>query len=161
MKTEITEVKEKAVLGWVGYDALCPVCRSLERRWHPILGPRGFPFVPLQEPWLAARIGFSPEERQTEMKLLLADGRVMGGAGACLYLGLQIGWLAPFAWIAGLPPFRWGVDRVYRWIAANRYCLGDVCRVPTPAPTADPNPGPATHRKGNRRSHTTAFFESP
>jgi predicted DCC family thiol-disulfide oxidoreductase YuxK len=147
VKTEIADVNGENVKGWVGYDADCPFCRAVERRWHPILRRRGFPFVPLQDPAFAARLGVSPDHPHAEMKLLLAEGRVLGGSGAWTYLMQQIGWLAPLGWLAESFLFRPLTAAAYRWVAANRYCLGDVCGLPP------------KHR--GRLHHTTAFFESP
>jgi predicted DCC family thiol-disulfide oxidoreductase YuxK len=131
--------------GWVGFDALCPVCSALERRWNPLLAPRGFPFVPLQNPVFARALGLGPDEFPCEIQLLLADGRRLGGADALRFLAGRIGWLAPLAWLSGLPGIRNGVDRLYAWVAENRYCLSDVCRTPL---------------RRRTRGHGV-FFESP
>jgi predicted DCC family thiol-disulfide oxidoreductase YuxK len=131
--------------GWVGFDALCPVCSALERRWNPVLAPRGFPFVPLQNPTFARRLGLRPGELPEEIQLVLADGRRLGGADALRFLAAQIAWLAPLAWISGFPGIRTVTNRAYAWVAENRYCLGDTCRAPL---------------RRRSRGHA-AFFESP
>ena len=132
-------------LGRVGFDALCPVCFGLRNRWHPILAPRGFPFVPLQDPAITDELNLAPGELPGEIQLLLADGRRLGGTDALLYLARRVWWLAPVAWIAMLPGLRSGVDAAYAWVARNRHCLGDACRAPL---------------RRRYRGHE-AFFESP
>jgi len=131
--------------GRVGFDALCPVCSGLRNRWHPILAPRGFSFVPLQDPAIADALDLAPGELPGEIQLLLADGRRLGGTDALLYLARRVWWLAPVAWVAMLPGLRAGVDAAYAWVDRNRDCLGDACRAPL---------------RRRHRGHE-AFFESP
>jgi len=131
--------------GRVGFDALCPVCSGLRHRWHPILAPRGFPFVPLQDPSFAAELHLAPGELPGEFQLLLSDGRRLAGTDALRYLARHVWWLAPLAWIATLPGFRALMDAAYAWVAENRHCLGDACRTPL---------------RRRYRGHE-AFFESP
>jgi predicted DCC family thiol-disulfide oxidoreductase YuxK len=142
VKTEMTENKER---GEIGYDAGCRFCLDLVRRWRATYEPRGYRFTPLQEHRLARRLGLRPGELPPEMKLFLADGRLLGGAEAWTYLLREVAWLWPLGAVLGLPGVRRLTRRVYRWVAANRTCLGDACALPlTP-----------------RRHITTTFFESP
>lgn len=134
-----------ATRGWVGFDASCPICSALRDRWHPVLAPRGFPFVPLQSPEIAARLDLAPGTLPGEIQLLLANGRRLGGADALRFLANEIPWLRPFAWMSRLPGIRSACDRGYAWVARNRHCLGDTCRVPL---------------RRRHRGHE-AFFESP
>lgn len=146
-------------LGWVGYDGDCGFCCNLVRRWHGVFEKRGFSFVPLQNRWLAgrlaavgrasppgqdldlARTGADDEhplaergrtaygEIPDEMKLLLADGRVLGGAAAIAAMARAVWYFAPVGWVMGLPGIRLLVDYGYKWVARNRHQLG-VCKVP-------------------------------
>jgi len=143
MKVDCGETVE--MRGRVAFDSLCPICTRLRDQWHPVLAPRGFPFVPLQDPKIAAELHLRPGELPGEIQLLLDDGRRLGGVDAMLFLGRQIGWLAPVAWVGGLPGVRSGVDAAYGWVARNRHCLGDTCRVPL---------------RRRHRGHP-AFFEAP
>jgi len=133
------------VLGWVGYDASCPVCSTLARRWGPVLGRRGYRFVPLQAKAMSDLLGLMPGQLPGEIQLVLGDGRVMGGTDALLFLASRVGWMRPMAWLARRGWVRPGVDRAYRWLARNRHCLGDACEVPLRRAT---------------RGHA-AFFETP
>ncbi|KAB2663561.1 MAG: DUF393 domain-containing protein [Verrucomicrobia bacterium] len=152
MKTEIADDNAGSVNGWIGYDASCRFCRATRIRFDALFRARGFVFVPLQHPVLAAELGVDPLHPHVEMKLLLADGSVLGGAEACLHLGRRVWWAAPLAWIGGLAPFRPLVDSLYRAVASRRTCLGDVCGAGTGVRGADAQ---------RHHHHTTAFFESP
>lgn len=131
--------------GWVGFDATCPVCTTLARRWGPTLARRGYPFVPLQSQALADRLGLMPGQLPGEIQLVLRDGRTLGGTDALLFLARKVWWMRPLAAVAGRGWARARVDEAYRWVAANRHCLGDACRVPLRRAT---------------RGHA-AFFETP
>ena len=151
MKTENTDNNAKSVNGWIGYDAACPFCRGVRFHSAPVFARRGFPFVPLQFPELAARLGLDARHPTVEMKLLLADGSVLGETDAVLFLGSRIWWLAPFAWIARHRPFHGLAVASYKAVAARRHFLGDLCGL-----FSHP------HRHADHRHpHTTAFFESP
>ncbi len=134
--------------GWVLYDGFCPICLAAIGRWGPLLRRRGFIPVELQTGWARRRLGLRPGELPGEMKLLLAGGPVLGGVEALVAIGRTIWWAWPFAVLAGLPGPDGLARSLYRWIAANRQCLGDVCSVP---------------RKRIRRRHpaATTFLELP
>ncbi len=131
--------------GWVGYDESCPVCTTLARRLRPVLGRRGYEFLPLQGPWMARRLGLREGRLPGEIQLVLGDGRVLGGTEGLLFLAREVWWLRPLAWAARVPWFRRRLDGAYGWVARNRHCLGDACRVPLRRAT---------------RGHA-AFFETP
>lgn len=164
-------------VGWVGYDRDCGFCCNLVRRWHGVFEARGFSFVPLQNRWLAGRLAAvgraSPpgqdvglnntkatdehllpgrgrpaySEIPDEMKLLLGDGRVVGGADAIAAMACAVWYMAPFGWLMKLPGIRALAAAAYRWVAKNRHRLG-VCQVPVRLPVH------------NQHGHT-AFFEAP
>jgi predicted DCC family thiol-disulfide oxidoreductase YuxK len=106
--------------GWIGYDAGCRLCQVWVRRSQPLLGPRGFLFVPLQDPFWRDRLALAPGQIPDEMKLLLPAGHILGGAEAAVYLGRAVWWLAPWAWLGWLPGVRMITASVYRWIARHR-----------------------------------------
>lgn len=136
---------EGGARGWVGYDASCPVCTTWARRWAPILEPRGYRFLPMQSAAMAVRLGLSAGRLPGEIQLALHDGRVLGGVSALLFLASEVWWMRPWAALGRCGWFRGWLDRAYRWVAANRHCLGDACRVPLRRAT---------------RGHA-AFFETP
>jgi predicted DCC family thiol-disulfide oxidoreductase YuxK len=116
VKTHTPEVR-----GWIGYDAECSLCRGWVRRWEPTLTPRGFVFIPLQDVFWRNRFSLPPGVIPDEMKLLLPDGALLGGAEAMVCLARAIWWLAPPAWLAWLPVFRWATVAGYRWVARHRH----------------------------------------
>jgi len=109
--------------GLIFYDGQCPSCRGLADRFETRLRRRGFRLVPLQADGVQERLGLSPEELLHELRVLMVDGRLLGGADALIYLAGQIWWARPFylaARIPGMKPLlRWG----YGHLAERRYCV--------------------------------------
>lgn len=132
--------------GWVFYDADCPLCVVGVRCIGGLFARRGFVWEPLQAQDAAARLGLSHSELLGEMKLLLAGGRVVGGADAWAELFRSVWWLRPLGWLMRLPGLHVLSHVAYRWLARNRYCFGGICRVCIP---------PTRHHR------TTTFFELP
>ena len=182
VNTETTDnIGNEGFVGWVGYDRDCGFCCNFVRRWQGLFEKRGFTFVPLQNHWLAGRLGAvgrasapgqsaglakadaaeedqlagrgrpayddMPGDMPGEMKLLMADGRVLGGAAAIAAMARAVWYFAPAGWFMALPGIRFLVDRAYKWVAQNRHQLG-VCKVPERI---------AAH---NQHGHA-AFFEMP
>ena len=85
------------------------------------------------------------------MKLLRADGRIVGGVDAWAVLFRSVWWLWPVGAMLGLPRVRWFGGVGYRWVARNRYCLGESCELPN------------HHRLDQSQTHPrhSAFLELP
>ena len=113
--------------GWLLYDGRCPICRKGARRLHGLASRRGFRLVPLQRRWVQEELAGRDEEIPDEMLLLLPDGRLLAGVAAFLHLGRRIWWAWPLATLAALPGFRWLAERMYRWVARNRYAISHAC----------------------------------
>lgn len=115
--------------GWVCYDGECALCRRwLLRVQRPLLR-HGFKFVPLQAAWVKARLDLTDHEPLTEMRLLLPEQQVLGGADAAVILLRYVWWLWPL-WLISQVPGMMPVFRfVYRRIAANRHCATGACAV--------------------------------
>ncbi len=62
-----------------------------------------------------------------ELKLLCADGRVLGGVSALLAVVTIVPWLARLRRVARCRPLRAALDRGYRWVAAHRRCGSAGC----------------------------------
>ncbi len=123
MHTEITETNKS----WVLYDGDCPLCTGAVRRFGPLLRTRGFEPQPLQAPWVNEQLGLSSEQLLTEMRLLLPDGHLYGGADAFLQIARRYWWAWPL-YLLGLLPGVIPLLRVlYRQIARNRYCISNAC----------------------------------
>ncbi|MSU34430.1 MAG: DUF393 domain-containing protein [Pedosphaera sp.] len=145
--THSSPARSAAARGWVFYDGQCPLCLAAVARWEPVFGPQGFQFVPLQEEWVRHRLGMRPGQLPGEMKLLTPDDQLIGGPDVAAALGRTVWWTWPAAVVSRWSIIRWGVDAGYRWVAANRRCLGDLCRLPA---------APRT-----RHHAATTFFELP
>lgn len=138
MNTEITDTtnSEVRLSSWIGYDAHCGLCVRLAGWVRPSLEFRGFRLVPLQTPWMLAWLGLKAEGMFDEMKLILPDGRVIGGARAVVEIARQTWWLRPLHWIGSHPNGLKILDRGYRWIAGRRKCANGACVVKPDRPGA-------------------------
>jgi predicted DCC family thiol-disulfide oxidoreductase YuxK len=130
VNAEITDKDATGPAGWVFYDAECPLCVAGVRHIGGLFRRRGFVWEPLQAPDAAARLKLPTTELPGEMKLLLAGGRVAGGADACAELLRSVWWLWPLGWLMGLRLLRPVSRAAYRWLAQNRHCLGGQCGLP-------------------------------
>jgi predicted DCC family thiol-disulfide oxidoreductase YuxK len=128
--TETTDTFPARNRFWVLYDALCPLCLSSVERWRGTFERRGAGFIPLQDPRAEAYLGLRPGEVPAEMQLVLPDGRRIGGHRAIAWLCRRVWWLAALGVVMEWPVADGVARAAYRWIARNRYCMGDVCRVP-------------------------------
>jgi predicted DCC family thiol-disulfide oxidoreductase YuxK len=113
----------RSIRGWILYDAECPMCRDMMRRFEKTFTSRGFTFTPLQ---LELKPGTSP----TEMRVRTANGAEFGGADAVLYLARFVWWGRPLRWFARLPRAKRLLERIYREIASRRSCDGGACLLP-------------------------------
>jgi alginate O-acetyltransferase complex protein AlgI len=126
MISELTEITERPEAlpfrGWIFFDEDCGFCRELALRFEHVFGKRGFYFEPLQREWVQGRLSLTRERALEEMRVLTANGQVIGGADAVIFLARQLSWAAPFASIARVPAIHVLLDRGYRWVAAHRTC---------------------------------------
>jgi predicted DCC family thiol-disulfide oxidoreductase YuxK len=88
---------------------------------------QGFAFAPLQDAGILQRLSLT--EIPDEMKLMLADGRILGGAQAVALLAASVPWSRPLSYGMRLQPVMALVDRCYRWVAAHRGCTPSACHV--------------------------------
>lgn len=121
--------------GWIFYDGQCRYCIAAADKFERLFARRGFGFLPLQTPWVQARLALDPDAPLDEMRLLTVAGEDLGGANALIFLLRQVWWLWPLYLVARLPRMHGLVDRGYRWIAAHRGCnhvtgRSDLCLVP-------------------------------
>jgi predicted DCC family thiol-disulfide oxidoreductase YuxK len=114
--------------GIVCYDGECRLCLGLINRWGQRLRAAGFSLARLQAPWVQQRLGLRgiPDE----MKLISADGRVLGGADAVVAIAEGLGLahaLAEGARSALVMPV---LRRFYVAVAKHRACVDGACRLP-------------------------------
>ena len=113
--------------GWLYYDGACPFCLRWIRRLGFIARQGAFELVPFQSEAARRDLGLAEGDLPPEMKLRLADGRLLGGVDAYIALAEAVGWCMPLGWLLRLPGVNALAWRGYRWIAANRYCLDGQC----------------------------------
>lgn len=120
--SEITDRKGPRAADWVFYDGECEFCRSLARRFRSTLRRRGFGLAPLQDPRVATLLGLPANLLLQEMRVLTAEGEVLGGAQAVTFLARKIWWAWPVYAAAKLPGMRPLLHAAYRWVADHRHC---------------------------------------
>jgi predicted DCC family thiol-disulfide oxidoreductase YuxK len=128
LTSEFTDGKGRHARGWLFFDAECEFCIRIARWLAPILKKRGLGIAPLQDPRVGALLGLAREEVMREMKLLLSDGRQLGGADACVALAREIWWARPLVWVGKVPGVMDLLRNGYRSIAARRSCAAEECR---------------------------------
>lgn len=131
MNTEITD-KEK-LKGWILYDAECPFCLRLARCFKWGLLRHRFEPLPLQTPWVRARLGLTNKQLRAEMRFLRADGRLFGGGDALLEISRHLWWTWPLALAGRVSVVMKLIRLVYRCVARNRPCAHGTCSRPAPA----------------------------
>lgn len=112
------------------YDGECPLCLNAVARFAPTLHRYHFGLAPLQTAWVQQRIGLNTGEPLAEMKLLVEDGRIYGGADALVQIARRIWWAMPLFALAQVPGVKFLFRSGYRWIAVNRHCLNGACEIP-------------------------------
>lgn len=117
-------------LGWVLYDADCAFCTRLAHRLEKTLAKRGLWISPLGDPRTRPLVGLGPDDPLDEFKVLLRDGRIIGGADAAIWIAGRIGWTRPLAWLARRGPLRLLAEKAYKVVAAARDCERGACALP-------------------------------
>ena len=118
------------VAGRLYWDSACPFCIRWVGRLGFIARQGSFELVPMQTDAARRDLHLREGELPTEMKLRLADGRLLGGLDAFIAMAEAAGWTAPLGWLLrapGINTLAWGG---YRWVARNRHCLGGSCALP-------------------------------
>ncbi|MBE7530042.1 MAG: DUF393 domain-containing protein [Ardenticatenaceae bacterium] len=70
-----------------------------------------------------AALGLSDVDGMTQVWFVDTDGRLRGGAAAVNGALRYVWWARPFTWLYSLPGIKQLQERVYRWVATNRYRL--------------------------------------
>ena len=116
--------------GWLFYDGECPLCINIVKHASPTLRRRRFGVATFQTTWVQERLGLKPGDPLAEMKLLLDDGTIFGGADAQVQIAKAVWWMWPLFAFAQLPGAMFLLRVNYRWVAANRYCFSGKCSIP-------------------------------
>jgi len=92
---------------------------------------------PLQAGWVSRTLGLADDdELLSDLRLLFADGRQIGGADVYRHVMRRIWWAYPLYLFSIAPLSRRAFDWGYRTFAANRYRISGACRF-EPIPKAD------------------------
>jgi predicted DCC family thiol-disulfide oxidoreductase YuxK len=138
--TEATDERGAASRGRTFYDADCPGCLAWVGRLRPILGSRGFDFVPLQAPGVRGLLRLGKGRLLSEMRVLLPSGESFGGADAIIELAKYVWWAWPLVALAQIPGMRRALRAAYRGRAARRECLTGKCGFAASPSEADREP---------------------
>ena len=76
-----------------------------------------------QIPERLASLGLNTEDAMAQVWFVTAGGRLYGGAAAVNEALRLVWWARPLTYLYRLPGIRQLEDKVYRWVAANRYRL--------------------------------------
>ncbi|MBI2996969.1 MAG: DUF393 domain-containing protein [Deltaproteobacteria bacterium] len=107
---------------WVLWDGNCGFCRRVACWVRRKDRERRFELVQYQE---APSPPMTPALRsacEQALHVVTAEGAVLSGGRACLFILEGLGWRTLGRFLA-LPPFVWGVEFSYRVAAANRRLL--------------------------------------
>jgi predicted DCC family thiol-disulfide oxidoreductase YuxK len=121
------------VAGWVLYDADCQFCITWARCSQKLLESRQLVLMPLQTPWVRTRLGLPEAQLLAEMRLLLPNGQIYGGADALLEIGRYFWWSRLLARAGHIPWVNAWLHTFYRWVARHRRCGTDACGTKIPA----------------------------
>jgi len=101
----------------------------MARRFHHLLAGRRLELLPLQTPWVKARLGLPEEQLLAEMRLLRPDGKYFGGADAVMEIGRYFWWAWPLRIIGRVPAVNNFLHEAYRWVVRNRNCVNGACGI--------------------------------
>ncbi len=107
------------------YDAECPFCTRQATLLQRITPRRAFLFVPLQSPGLREILppALTPERLRAQMHVIEPDGRYTAGAAAVARILKTVPIVGLLAHLYEVPLIRPLADRLYVWVARNRYRL--------------------------------------
>ncbi len=120
--TSTDPLRDEPARGWLFYDESCASCTRWARALTPALSRRGYGIAALQSPGASERLGVAPGELLHEMRVIAPDGRVYGGADACIFIAGLFWWLRPLRWAARFSWVRRILHAIYRFIADRRAC---------------------------------------
>jgi predicted DCC family thiol-disulfide oxidoreductase YuxK len=116
------------------YDGNCGLCRGSVARLRRMDPQQRIETLNLHEPSVASRFPqIRPDEAMRLMQAVDSQGRVYSGVDAWARAGLALpGWKL-LAWLLLVPGIHFIAERVYGWVARNRYrwnreaCASGTC----------------------------------
>lgn len=134
------------------YDGACNLCRASVARVRRMDPDGHVETLDLHDATVPVR--FPQVDRDEAMRLMQAvdrAGRVYSGADAWARIGLALpGWKL-IAWLLLVPGIHFAAQRIYAWVARNRYrwnselCADGTCALHVERPTA-PDKSSQTNR---------------
>ena len=115
--------------GWILYDGRCGMCSAGVRRLRTLFRHAGFVAIPLQTPWVIAKLGAGQTLAPREMAMLTHDGQLLLGVDVYIHVAERNGWSRPFATLGKIQWVHGVLTAIYRWIAAHRHRISAVCRL--------------------------------
>ncbi|MCB8890141.1 thiol-disulfide oxidoreductase DCC family protein [Vreelandella malpeensis] len=104
----------------VYYDGQCPLCRRERRRFERLSGKHGADIAwcdVTEHQRVLGEHGIDCETALRSLHVELKDGRIIEGIDAYRLLLKRIPWLAPGAYIIGLPGLKQALRRYYdHWV---------------------------------------------
>lgn len=134
------------------YDGNCNLCSGSVARLRRMDPRHRIETMDLHDPTVPLRFPqIQPDEAMRLMQAVDARGRVYSGADAWARIGLALpGWNL-VAWLLLVPGIHFLAQRVYGWVARNRYrwnrdaCEGGTCALHMNAPrNGQTRPGPGS-----------------
>ncbi|PYL01235.1 MAG: hypothetical protein DME19_02340 [Verrucomicrobia bacterium] len=109
------------------YDDQCPMCTFQMRvmtwlDWFNVTS-----LLPMSDP-RAKEVapGLKPEDLSAAIHCVAENGRIYRGARCIRYVGMRMPLLVPLALILWIPGVIWVAEKIYTWVARNRYILSRV-----------------------------------
>jgi predicted DCC family thiol-disulfide oxidoreductase YuxK len=112
------------------FDGGCKFCTGWAMRAKQLLSSRGWTILPLQTPQAIERLALKENVVPNEIAIVTADDRVLWGIDGLLHLARNVWWLMPAYVIGSVPGIRQLLRRLYRSVAARRYCISGKCELP-------------------------------
>jgi len=117
----------KGATNIVLYDDQCPMCTFQMRvltwlDWFNVTT-----LLPMSDPRVAeAAPGLTREDLSAAIHCLAKDGKRYRGAHCVRYVGMRMPLLVPLALFLWIPGVIWIAEKIYAWVARNRYILSRV-----------------------------------
>jgi predicted DCC family thiol-disulfide oxidoreductase YuxK len=109
------------------YDDTCPICTFQMRLLTWLDWRNAFSLLPISNPRATEIAPQLPREELLEaIHCVTMGGRIYRGARAIRYAGLRLPLLVPLALVLWIPGVIWVAEKVYQWVARNRYFLSRI-----------------------------------
>ncbi len=128
MDTSVTSTNPVNIIRHVVlYDGECPMCTFQMRVLTWLDWFNAARLVPLSDPQVHSLVPWlGREDLMAAIHCVTPEGTIFKGARCIRFIGMRMPLLVPLALILWIPGVIWVAERVYAWIARNRYVLSRV-----------------------------------